>query len=565
MLSMFNIGFLDMCKYKYFNTNEFGDCKVAEVQKLFFYATNRELKYVNSEFICIFYDVLTKVPCKYFDKDIFLKTIDKFDELISNCTIEISDDMLECYFLGLNTYEQITEVINDFSKLNFSSEIKNRQYRIPTYTSLAEGCLANLYRFFAKLINQTVSKDYSNITNLNTLCEMLISNGWDFVTGDLNISIRNAINHGKVIFQENGKKIKFLYSSNRQIQSIELADYDFENLINSIYDLVSSLVLSISYFLNKYHHIIQINLKDENYLSYQYLSMILSKPSVRFKCIYGLSENRQLNMDIVVENYDRGFLSQLSFILLSIVYSYHCNFGKYLLGISGERLQGGWFILNNDQINGILERRYELSDVYRTAIKDRNVMIWEPSTEQIDLQEIKYFRFPNYICEEYIISNVADASLPERKRLRCDLFIGEVKAKEKIVEIINQALGWVKSLKNVDSPTLHHKNGTMEADSIYMHVYRLDGRKNKEIMPNNSNFVCYVDYNVNGETTLVNGGLPKFIWEKLYHEKKGDSIISWREQEYCDNTKKKIGVNELCPCGSGKKFKKCCKGKGIFD
>ena len=28
---------------------------------------------------------------------------------------------------------------------------------------------------------------------------------------------------------------------------------------------------------------------------------------------------------------------------------------------------------------------------------------------------------------------------------------------------------------------------------------------------------------------------------------------------------KKIGPNKLCPCGSGRKFKKCCKGKGIYD
>ena len=27
----------------------------------------------------------------------------------------------------------------------------------------------------------------------------------------------------------------------------------------------------------------------------------------------------------------------------------------------------------------------------------------------------------------------------------------------------------------------------------------------------------------------------------------------------------KIGANELCPCGSGKKFKKCCRGNGRFD
>ena len=29
--------------------------------------------------------------------------------------------------------------------------------------------------------------------------------------------------------------------------------------------------------------------------------------------------------------------------------------------------------------------------------------------------------------------------------------------------------------------------------------------------------------------------------------------------------RKKIGRNEPCPCGSGKKFKRCCLGKGIYD
>ena len=29
--------------------------------------------------------------------------------------------------------------------------------------------------------------------------------------------------------------------------------------------------------------------------------------------------------------------------------------------------------------------------------------------------------------------------------------------------------------------------------------------------------------------------------------------------------KKKAGRNDPCPCGRGKKFKKCCMGKGIYD
>ncbi len=37
------------------------------------------------------------------------------------------------------------------------------------------------------------------------------------------------------------------------------------------------------------------------------------------------------------------------------------------------------------------------------------------------------------------------------------------------------------------------------------------------------------------------------------------------EKEPTKRTTPKIGRNDDCPCGSGKKFKRCCMGKGIYD
>lgn len=37
------------------------------------------------------------------------------------------------------------------------------------------------------------------------------------------------------------------------------------------------------------------------------------------------------------------------------------------------------------------------------------------------------------------------------------------------------------------------------------------------------------------------------------------------KQETVRRAHKKVGPNEKCPCGSGLKFKKCHKGKGIYD
>ncbi|MBR1391211.1 MAG: hypothetical protein IJ567_07200 [Lachnospiraceae bacterium] len=99
------------------------------------------------------------------------------------------------------------------------------------------------------------------------------------------------------------------------------------------------------------------------------------------------------------------------------------------------------------------------------------------------------------------------------------------------MKIIQDSISWLKTIRNVDSTTLHHKNGNMEADSLYINVYRRDTRRNKELFPNNENFVCFVDYNVSGETTLNHGGLPAQIWRQFHHEKIGKVSIAWREVE----------------------------------
>ena len=53
--------------------------------------------------------------------------------------------------------------------------------------------------------------------------------------------------------------------------------------------------------------------------------------------------------------------------------------------------------------------------------------------------------------------------------------------------------------------------------------------------------------------------------DKIYFEKHGIPFDYPRMKNSGFQKKKKIGRNELCPCGSGKKFKKCCLGKGLYD
>ena len=57
---------------------------------------------------------------------------------------------------------------------------------------------------------------------------------------------------------------------------------------------------------------------------------------------------------------------------------------------------------------------------------------------------------------------------------------------------------------------------------------------------------------------------PSLI-DKIYFEKHGIPYDYPNTQNTVISKKNKIGRNDPCPCGSGKKFKKCCLGKKIYD
>ena len=520
---------------------------------------NCSLKSCRLELVCLFDDLLNNIPCCYWDKSIYKQTISQLEILLKNNPLIIIDEsIMEHFLIAYNTYNEITSIINDLSNFNNNQIIKNRQYRIPTYVSIVEGCLANLFRFITLIINQTSQKDYSNICNLNTLCDVMKKNNFEMLISKIDVNIRNAINHGTVYFVEDGKTINFNYNLNHKSCSLELKYYQFDKLIDEVYDTASAIILGISYCLNNYWNRVSINLTHESFVSWNLLCMQLSISAVRCKYINKASISNQLSLNVWIKNTDRNYIIKIAIELATMLFEKYSTFDKYFIGFNNERLASSWIRFNNNEISDMVYRKRTLEDILKEVIIRNDILIFNPSTEQIDLNEIKYFHFPNYIGDNYIITNVQDASLEDRKRLKCHLFIGDIIRKDDILKIIHNCILWLKTLKNVDSPTIHHKYGEMEADSLYINVYHYNERHNKCINPNNENFICFVDYNVSGITSLKNGGITEKIWNELYHEKIEYMDIAWREKKYSIKHINMISKNTLCPCGSGKKFKRCC-------
>lgn len=546
---------LDYCKEKYYLQDNSKFILTQVQDKL-----NKDITAISHEMLCIFNDAINKEPSCYWNRTVYQQTYIQLEEIFSvhAASINLNEEIIEYFFIGYHTYRQITDIINDLSKLNDNPEIKNRLYRIPTYVSIVEGCLTNLFRVITLILDQTSQKDFASAKKLNTLCEILKSNGFDILVSDVNVNIRNAINHGGIIFKENGEIMDFQYTENRQSVICSMRTYEFDTLINKVYDIASGVLLGICSFINNHMELITVDKNQKLFIPFCLLGMELSIPGIRFRSISGLPDSKQLNIDIEIQNSDRAYIGQIAILLSIIVFDRYSDYQQYMFFFSNERLQGSWVRFSNQEIKDMTNKIRTFDDVMKDVVERGDCIIFDASTEPIDMQEIKYYRFPNHAEKEYKVNHVEDASILDRKRLKAHLFIGDISKKEKILEIIHRSIDWLKTVRNVASPTLPHKYGTMDADALYINVYRNDARGNKELFPNNDNFVCFVDYNINGETILKDGGLPISIWKQLHHEKLGNIQIAWREGKFAIRKATKIRRNDPCPCGSRKKYKNCC-------
>ncbi len=193
--------YFEACKARYYSKGN----KNEVIQEL-----NSRLKlkvnHISDEFLCLFNEILFNEPNYYWNQQIFEQTYKELEDLfkLNPQLINFDETILEHFLIGYHTYSQLSEIVKDLSELNDSPIIKNRLYRIPTYISIVEGCLTNLFRGILLIIDKTTIKDFSTQNKLKPICEVLSSNGFEKLVQYVDIDIRNAINHGNVVLRDNG-------------------------------------------------------------------------------------------------------------------------------------------------------------------------------------------------------------------------------------------------------------------------------------------------------------------------------------------------------------------------
>ena len=525
-----------------------------------------QINEIGHEMLLPLYKLCFDAQCSYWNSETATQVLQRLENLYAQDPekVIIDEEVFEKFLMGYNAYVQISETLSDMRDFNIAQEIKTRMYRLPTYTSIAEGVLSNFLRVIAVIVSSITGKDYAAQNSLGNLLSMTEHNGFSEINSKTNVNLRNAINHGKISIQRNSACdiIHFYYTKienkiSKQ-HSIEMPYFELDDEIDSVYDMVGGVLVALLIFFNNHIKIIQINQTEKSYAAFSMLALELSLPDVRCRNISDTGNNKQLNIEYRVDNADHTYLRQLSVLIAILVYDKFSDYQKYMISFSSTRMQAGWIRYTREEIAAMSQNPQAIKECIQQSDNRKDCVLFPPSNEIIDLNEIKYFTFPNRITDTYKINNIEDCSLQDRKRLKAHLFVGNHCSRETLLMIIDEALEWLKAVKNPPSPTFPHKHGDMPADALYVNVYKEDGRKNKNMLPDNDNFICFVDYNATGKTTLKHGGIFPDIWNEYTHERIGLKQIAWRDTTYFTRHVVKTGRNELCPCGSGKKYKKCC-------
>jgi len=131
-------------------------------------------------------------------------------------------------------------------------------------------------------------------------------------------------------------------------------------------------------------------------------------------------------------------------------------------------------------------------------------------------EELMRSRYAAFVTAnvDYILSTYANATRP----------IGERQ----------NILSWTKSIEWLGLEVVHTKKGNI------------------------NDLTGYVEF----KATYLEDGIRKALHEKSFFQKeKGNWVYVSGEHPDNNSIKKSLSRNDLCYCGSGKKFKKCCYGK----
>jgi hypothetical protein len=528
-------------------------CTDDDLQQIIIEVLEQKIDAIPPLWVDLVYTISQSEPENLFNKDLRDLVYQKLVELYIADNEGFSKGVLAgmgYLFQGIRAYLEISEIFREVEPVDQIPEIKTRLYRIPTYSQILESVLSNFLKAIRDIFGGIEGKDFSQLSTLGNLRDLLTSRGLGPVFKSIDVDVRNAINHGGVIVSpwetvfiyttgKNKNKMEKTWTVRDPIGEVIIYSQNagkphFDDFIEGSFDDAGGILSGfVKFFCLHSASLITIldEIRKDEYLSNEYLCRLLSLPGWTCSNIdTGIIEgSSQLNIHFFVSESHHGELMRHSLEAVIITNEWMPGYKKYMVGYRHPRMHPGVVLFQKEELEAVIEGNESPVNVMKKIMEDGHFLIpFEASQELIDVEAAKRHRYPLISGKNWKIREIEDVSLEKFKRFRANLYIPNVESKADMIDTIKCA---IRSLKNVENPpSLYEKIkcGRVEADGVYLQVFRVRSRrKNRVILPTNENFICLAEWQTKICPKVEKGGIPENIWDLLVHEKKDKVLFSW--------------------------------------
>lgn len=460
----------------------------------------------------ILYKYLKNHQMKHWDDQIFTISREKIYEIESNLGKDVMHSCLLSNFqLLVYAYESVLDLEDRIMMMNRfkgNEEIKTKIFSINIYNDLLNTAFSATLKLFIAFQGLIEGKDLSQKT-LTPQIECLASpnRGYKTITDLADSNIRNAISHGGV--KATGSEIIFTYRQGADTLQQKSTIYSFKDSMLQLYDGVTAIILAwVSYLCEEnisYNEIYEndsVHEDTKRFFEKLSLSTLDTTCDKIWQVRINDSKDSRNQVNVFFSGADLNIESRIFLGLNAVQRIFQLRKlsinDTIMISFSSPKVANSFFIVKGSTVDDLINNTISLEEAWKEVVLDNNVLMFPINEENRNIYEDDFRYYPDIETEDFLITEIEDISLEDKKRLKAVVYLKRAKrpshVKADLVKIINS----MKWIENYGFTSHKVKHGTMEADIIYLVLYKREVRRGKDraLYPNNDNFIAQIQYDL---------------------------------------------------------------------
>ncbi|WP_205317655.1 hypothetical protein [Oceanobacillus zhaokaii] len=417
------------------------------------------------------------------------------------------------------------ERITLMNRFRGNEELKAKIFSVNILNDLLNIAFSNSLKLIIEFYSLMSNKDQYQ-KDLSAQINYLASpkRGYNKYTDLADSNVRNAISHGGI--KINGSTIHFTFRKGQNYLNHQLTVYEFKDSLLQLFDGVSANLLSWFGYLCEenitYNEIYENqNILEDTSLFFEKLSLstLLTDCDRVWETKINNQDTKKVQINVEFSGVDLDINSRIFIGLHTAERIFQLRKlplkDSIMISFHSPKVVNSFFTVDCSVIDDLSKGRINAEEASKIIWNSGNILMFPINEENRNEFEDFFRYYPDFENEDFYITEIEDISNENQKRLKAVVYLKRAKRKRHVQEAVESILDRLKLLENYGFSSHKVKHGKMQADIIYLILYKKEVRRGKEraLLPSNSNFIAQIQYDVDMkfpiQNNFINGYLKK--------------------------------------------------------